>query len=93
MKIILDNGNVIKVENEDSKKKILKFIHLVTQKKVLTRGYQPWTDDEYEQLNALYEQGKSIKEISSILQRTPAAVSLKIDREIKPKIKKDEITI
>lgn len=40
--------------------------------------YEPWTEEESEQVKLFYEDGKSIDDISQALQRTPRSVRMKL---------------
>ena len=45
-----------------------------------TRAYEPWSPDEDQQLNSLYESGRSISEIASKLERQPSAIRSRLKR-------------
>jgi ribonuclease D len=49
-------------------------------RKLHPRAYEPWTDDEDARLRALVEEGRTIDELSSALQRQPNAVRIRAER-------------
>jgi ATP-dependent DNA helicase RecQ len=49
-------------------------------RKLHPRAYEPWTDDEDARLRALVEEGRTIDEVSSALQRQPNAVRIRAER-------------
>ena len=46
------------------------------------RAYEPWSPDEDEQLNSLYESGQSTGEIASTLERQPSAIRSRLKQSI-----------
>ncbi len=48
--------------------------YMEKQKQLFTNAYSPWTEDEDQALVSLYRIGKSITELSSILQRNDGAI-------------------
>ena len=44
------------------------------------KAYSPWTEDEDQKLTSLFIQGKSTKDISSIMKRTTGAINARINK-------------
>lgn len=63
-----------------------RFVTLDNVRKKYPRAYEPWAKDEDGKLMELYQNGRNIKEIAEILQRTAGSIKARIDRLFPPKI-------
>ena len=56
------------------------IVNLTEIRREHPRAYAPWSKEEQEQLIALFQQGKTIKEICETLERQPGAVQSRLSR-------------
>ncbi len=55
-------------------------VNLTEVRREHPRAYEPWSKEEQEQLIALFQQGKAIKEICETLERQPGAVQARLGK-------------
>ena len=56
------------------------IVNLTSVRKEHPRAYEPWSRQEQEQMIALYQEGKTIKEICETLERQPGAVRTRLGK-------------
>jgi uncharacterized protein (DUF433 family) len=56
------------------------IVNLTGLHKEHPRAYEPWSREEQEQMIALYQEGKTIKEICETLERQPSAIRTRLGK-------------
>lgn len=65
---------------ELSNRKVSKDAGIQKIREQYPRAYEPWTQEEENQLITLYHEGRSTNEISEIMERQPGAIRSRIEK-------------